>query len=412
MRLAMVAPSVRFPDTLGQTTHQWALAKGLAERDIEVHLYCRRPKGLPDEEDGVQFHRVFSGEFPFKRPFFTASCRRILARDDRQRSYDLIHDRGYLFGGSGGKVGQAAGVPVVLQIDDNWPLSEAMASRLARFDFYQAAALRSCQKQLDRANAGFAVSATLKAQARDWHPDADRKLVVIPNGAHLDRFNPEAEPLGIRKRLGLDDRAPIALFVGAMGPWHGTDQLPEVARKLATLEPEGHVVVAGGGSEKWAVQPRTSERDAKATPAPRVDPPPPNLHWLGRLPVEEIPGLMVECQVGLTPYPDREFGFSPLKVFEYFACGLPVVASRLPSTKEVIDHERSGLLVPPGDGATMGEATVSLIEDGALAERLSRAGLEAARKTYNWKALVERLIELYDSVLAAGTPGTPGGDAG
>jgi len=387
MRLAMVAPSVKFPDTLGQTTHQWALAKGLADRGVEVHLYCRRPKELPEQEEGVHFHRVLSAEFPGKRPFFTESCRRLLERDNDHNPYDLIHDRGYLFGGSGGRVGRAAGVPVVLQIDDNWPLSEAMASRLARFDFYQSAALRSCHRQLENAEAGFAVSATLKAQAQDWHSQADRKLVVIPNGAHLDRFNPQAEPLGIREQLNLPDDTPLALFVGALGPWHGTDQLAEVVRKLADLEPAGHVVVAGGGDEKWA-----AAGDGQASPS--------NLHWLGRLPVEDIPRLMVECQVGLTPYPDRDFGFSPLKVFEYFACGLPVVASQLPSTQEVIEEGVSGLLVPPGDGSALGEATVRLLEEPELSNGLREAGLKVARSTYNWQALVGKLMELYDRVLA------------
>lgn len=386
MRLAMVAPSVKFPDTLGQTTHQWALAKGLADLGTEVHLYCRRPNGLPELEEGVHFHRVFSTEFPGKRPFFTASCRRLLARDNARRPYDLIHDRGYLFGGSGGNEGRVAGVPVVLQIDDNWPLSEAMASRLAQFDLYQSAALRSCHNQLENATAGFAVSATLRAQAQDWHPMAEEKLEVIPNGAHLDTFNPQAEPLGIRPRLGLSDDTPLALFVGAMGPWHGTDQLAEVARKLADLEPAGHVVVAGGGSEKWA-----TVGHEKASPK--------NLHWLGRLPVQDIPRLMVECQVGLTPYPDRDFGFSPLKVFEYFACGLPVVASRLPSTQEVIDDGASGLLVPPGDGMALGEATTRVLDDPQLTSRLREGGLEAARTKYNWKAIVEMLMSLYQRVL-------------
>lgn len=386
MRLAMVAPSVKFPDTLGQTTHQWALAKGLADRGVEVHLYCRRPRGLPELEEGVRFHRVLSAEFPGKRPFFTESCRRQLDRDNADEPYDIIHDRGYLFGGSGGRVGRRAGVPVVLQIDDNWPLSEAMASRLARFDFYQSAGLSSCHRQLDNCDAGFAVSTTLRDQARDWHPQAQEKLVVIPNGAHLDRFNPEAEPLGIRGKLGLAESAPLALFVGAMGPWHGTDQLAEVARKLADREPTGHVLVAGGGGEKWA-----TDAGDQASPA--------NLHWLGRISVDEVPRLMVECQVGLSPYPDRDFGFSPLKIFEYFACGLPVVASKLPSTMEVIEDEKSGLLVSPGDGSALGEATIRLLDDPQLAARLKEAGSETARTTHNWEAIVVKLMDLYERVL-------------
>src|SRR5205807_294105 len=88
------------------------------------------------------------------------------------------------------------------------------------------------------------------------------------------------------------------------------------------------------------------------------------------------------------------FYFSPLKVFEYMAAGLPVVASRIGQLTDVIQHERSGLLCPPGSAAACAEAVDRLRGDPVLREYLGSQARGAVLQKHTWEAVVKRVLSL------------------
>ena len=85
---------------------------------------------------------------------------------------------------------------------------------------------------------------------------------------------------------------------------------------------------------------------------------------------------------------------SPLKLFEYMASGRPIVASDLPSIREILTHERNALLIAPGNPQALTAAIRRLIEDRALGERIARQALEDARE-YTWDRRAARLEALF-----------------
>ena len=89
---------------------------------------------------------------------------------------------------------------------------------------------------------------------------------------------------------------------------------------------------------------------------------------------------------------------SPLKLFEYMAAGRPIVASDLPSIREVLQHEADALLVTPGDPAAMAAAIERLITNPSLSARLAAAALAAA-PAYSWDRRAERLEELLNEIV-------------
>lgn len=362
----MVAPSVRVPDTLGQTLHQLSLARGLVERGVAVTLLCRC--GHARDHHGVRLEPVRDAWLPGERLLFTIEAyrrtRQLLAEGD----YTMVHDRGYLFAGAGVAAARAAEVPSVLQIDDHWERSERAASRLARTWLHRRLARASCRWQLALATRGFAVSATLRRQAAAWHPDARAKLVAIPNGYDPELFRPDAVPLGVRQRF--DIQGPLVVFVGALGPWHGLTELAAVARAL----PDVAVMVAGGGYQQGL---------------PEL----PNLHTLGRLPRAQVPRLLAEADLALAPYPPRDFGFSPLKIYEYMGCRVPVVATAVPSVREAVAGR--ALLTPPG---RMAEGVRRLLAQPGLRRRLAAAGYRFASRQRTWASTVEATLVLYSEV--------------
>ena len=83
------------------------------------------------------------------------------------------------------------------------------------------------------------------------------------------------------------------------------------------------------------------------------------------------------------------------------AAGRPIVASDLPSIREVLAHEVNALLVPPGDAAALARAIERLLADPVLASRLARAALDGVPE-YSWDRRAERLDALFHEVIAAG----------
>jgi len=367
----MVAPSVRVPDTLGQTLHQLALANGLARRGIEVTLLCRCNLDTLSKtkfSSNLSFSSVINPQIPFERLIFTQyAYEKALDLLDKG-DYDLVHDRGYVFAGAGVKAASRRGIPSILQVDDNWLRSELSATRLAGLWPYSEGAIRSCRNQIELSDDGFTVSSILRSQISKWNARA-KDFAVIQNGYEDELFKPDIEPLGVKQDLGFD--GPMVVFVGALGPWHGTDELFQIAK----FNPRIHVVVAGGGY---------------GHNFPNLD----NLHHIGQLSRSHVPRLLVEADIGLAPYPNIDYGFSPLKIYEYMGCKLPVIATALPSVKEAT--QGCALLVQPGQ---MPSAVSKVISNETVLKNLSETAYKFASNSRTWSNTIDKTIDLYKRVI-------------
>jgi glycosyltransferase involved in cell wall biosynthesis len=99
--------------------------------------------------------------------------------------------------------------------------------------------------------------------------------------------------------------------------------------------------------------------------------------------------------VAVAPYPPQaNFYFSPLKVYEYMAAGLPVVASCIGQLAELIRDGINGLLCPPGDPVALAEALERLRQEPGLRASLGRAARATAHRNYTWRAVAQRIFRL------------------
>jgi glycosyltransferase involved in cell wall biosynthesis len=99
--------------------------------------------------------------------------------------------------------------------------------------------------------------------------------------------------------------------------------------------------------------------------------------------------------VAVAPYPGLSFFyFSPLKVFEYMAAGLPVVASRVGQLATVIQHEVNGLLCPAGAAGELAGALLRLHREPELRTRLGQAARATVLQNYTWDAVARRILRL------------------
>jgi glycosyltransferase involved in cell wall biosynthesis len=209
---------------------------------------------------------------------------------------------------------------------------------------------------------------------------ARERARVVPNGCDV----PAARAFPGLAREG----PPRVVYAGQLYPWKGVDVLLEAMAQV----PDARLVILGGlpGEQDLA---RVRTRIEAGGLAGRTE-------MRGTLPQAEVGAELARAAVVAVPFlrsAMTERHTSPIKVFEAMAAGRPIVASDLPSTREVLRDGESALLVPPGDAASLAAALRRLLADRALAERLARAAWDEA-PAYSWDARAAALRGLFDEV--------------
>jgi glycosyltransferase involved in cell wall biosynthesis len=185
---------------------------------------------------------------------------------------------------------------------------------------------------------------------------------------------------------------PIVAYAGHLYAWKGVDVLLEA---LALVPAVRGLIV--GGHEAEPDLGRVKELAERLGISARVT-------FTGLVAPARVPDLLRSAAILALPNPASAISnrfTSPLKLFEYMAAGRAIVASDLPSVREVLHDGVDALLVPPGDATALAEALRRLIAEPALAEQLARRAAEAA-PGYSWSRRAERLEALFAQVIATG----------
>ena len=205
-------------------------------------------------------------------------------------------------------------------------------------------------------------------------PGARGKVRVVPNGV-----NPDWYPRNLAPSLPAEEGIFTVGFVGTLKPWHGLSVLIEAFALLLDRAPNARLLIVGDGTEKEKLLADLSSRNL-------LD----KAHFTGTVAHANVPGLLASMDVAVAPYPKlADFYFSPLKIYEYMAAGLPVVASDAGDIGGLVRDGETGLLCSPGDPLSLSSALHCLIEAPRLRAALSVAArAEAQRHTWRENARV------------------------
>lgn len=212
-----------------------------------------------------------------------------------------------------------------------------------------------------------------------------RKIVVIPNGIDAARF--EAVAPTPRSEIGVDDGAPLALFVGRIARQKGVDVLIEAARIVARSRPDWRLALVGEGPSRAEIEGPTRDDPLLAG----------RIRWLGFR--DDVPALLRAADLFVLP--SRWEGM-PNAVLEAMAAGTPVVATRVEGTEELIADGRTGRLVPPGDPGALADAILGALSDRAGAARWAEAARAVVLRDHGIDAVVARYEALWRRLLAGG----------
>jgi glycosyltransferase involved in cell wall biosynthesis len=359
------------------------LTAGLDRTRFDLHIGCFEQRGefLPE----VEARRIPVIEYKIHRLYGPDTWRQQLklAGYLRRHRIDVVHSYNFYANCFAVPAARLAGVPVIVAaIRDTGaflPPQHRAAQRLI---------CRLAHVVLANASA-----------VRDWlieegyRPDM---VQVIRNGIDLTRFARPRVGGGVREELGIPKDAPVIAMLARVNRLKGVEYFIEAAATVASRFPEARFLVIGdallmtGGT----VCPNT---DYRRELDERI-----RQHGLeGRVIFTgfrlDVPELLSEITVAVHPSLSEALSNA---VLESMAAGIPVVATRVGGTPEIIEDGVTGLLVPPRDSSALAQTISRLLLDRDLAARVGQAGRRRIMEHFSLARMVRETERLYADRLA------------
>jgi glycosyltransferase involved in cell wall biosynthesis len=223
-----------------------------------------------------------------------------------------------------------------------------------------------------------AVSGAVKQHVVNLGVEPD-KVKIIPNGVDLRNYVP------LQKRLHCHDQrvAKKVVSVGRLIQNKGIHYLIDAAPEVLQRFPSTEFIIVGDGPMRTELETRAKERGVLQA-----------FRFYGFVP--EVSNVLNTCDIFVRPSLTEGM---PLAVLEAMACGLPVIATRVAGTPEiVIDHE-TGILVDSGDASNLAEALIELLGNTELAMRFGVNARKLVEKSHSWQKTARMTLNVYKEIL-------------
>ena len=217
------------------------------------------------------------------------------------------------------------------------------------------------------------------------------KVKVIANGVDTKIFYPihdESLLEGWKRKLGIRLGETVIGFVGNIAPWQGVDILIESAFRLLLKNEKLKFLIVGEGLLRPLLMDRVSNSGFND-----------RIIFTGMMNHEDIPFLINIADICVAPFVSQrnvKTGTgSPIKIFEYMACGKPVISSKFEGL-EFIEEEGVGLLSEPEDVIGFEKALLDLINEPHKRKNMGQKAAQIAREKFDWElksALIEKVLE-------------------
>jgi glycosyltransferase involved in cell wall biosynthesis len=313
---------------------------------------------------------------PFGNRRFRLLRARAVASRARQFEPDAVIERYYNFGGEGILAARTVGALVVLEV--NAPVVDHPGSVKRLVD--RALIVEPMRRWRDWQCRHADVIVTPSARIIPAHVPSS-KILRTEWGADTERFRPGATGRVPFTRRGGEV---VAVFSGAFRAWHGAIHLVDAIRVLRTRgRHDITAVFVGDGPELVRVRRAAAGLDG--------------ITLIGAVPHEDVPAILAAADIGVAPFDiaahpslAHEFHWSPLKIFEYMASGLPVVAPRIERLADIVRDGREGALYDAADPEALARALEGLTNPG-VRNPMGAAARARAVAEFSWASHCRRL---------------------
>jgi len=387
MRICYTATDVVIPHYRGASTHVYEVAKHLTRLGHEVHVISRRVSHVQpkyENVDSIHVHRIFRGLIA---PLPLASYEQLKGTEQRIPKFLPKLYAWYLFtlhatyaGLITSAITKKYNVDVIVERESSFgagAIASALTKRPLILEIIGPRYSRLSFKRSEK------IIAYTRSVLHNFVPP--NKLVFVTAAVDVKSFKPDlVEGNLIRERYGLRDSIVIG-YVGTFASWHGIEELIEASIKVSERFPRVRFLMVGPyfTYAKELAQKRGVLNAYVFT---------------GPIPYVDVPKYINAADILVAPYNPtkselrRKYGIgSPLKVFEYMACGKPVITTAIEPITQVVHEGKTGILTTPGDSEALSEAIIHLIEKPIFAERLGKAAREEVEERYSWEAFALQL---------------------
>lgn len=372
MRILYIASGIPTPGTVGGSIHTLEVARGLAHlghdvhvvaasRELPLHHLRLRPLFRLTARPYAGF-TLYHQDIPKALSLLGAAAVIRLARQLRP---DLIMERYYNFAGAGMIAAHRLQIPTILEV--NALIVDPPTVLKRRLDDAFGSPFRHWAEQqchwADRIVTPLHTTVP-PAIPRD-------KIVELPWGANVEAFKPPAAPV---------PGPPNIIFMGTFRPWHGVSDFVRAARLLIERGHNYRFTLIGDGPERATAEALAAEYADRFT-------------FTGAVAYERLPQLLAQAHLGVAPFNTaphpalRTTGFfwSPLKIYEYMAAGLPVVTAAIHPLTDVIREGQEGALFREGDIVDLAAAIERVLSDPQAAFAMGRRARERVVAEFSWQ---------------------------
>jgi glycosyltransferase involved in cell wall biosynthesis len=289
---------------------------------------------------------------------------RVLRYLLQHRDTELIYERYSLFMFAPTLIARWLRVPMILEINDSATVYRVRPLSMSRLAIWIERWI------LQNADGLVFVSTVFKdrlTQAHGWISPA----IVSPNAANLDKFTfTQTQRDEARKKWGLEG-AVVCGYLGAFLPWHAIDQFVYLIADRLKLEPDLKLLLIGDGITSDEVK-RFVETNGLGK----------QVILTGRVAHDEVPGLLAAMDLAVLPSAGDYT--SPVKLFEFMACGIPPIAPDFEPIKEVLRVDETGWVFRAGDLDHAVERVLALSRKPQDLARVGRAAREYIGRERQW----------------------------
>lgn len=397
MNILFLTLDVNIKSKTGDAVHIRELALSLAKLGNEISLVAPYTYDKSDELKSLlnqrNIHMFFNKPGRHFRNLSTVLfCRKIA----KSQESNIIYERRF-----SPKIGYALNkilkIPFIVEINglkdkemelQNMPVKSSITPRKLKKWIW-----RGFFKSAGRI---VTVSYGLKKALSEEYGLQSEKIIVIFNGANIDLFKPMNRNKCL-KELGFDNKSRYIGFVGNLVPWQGVDQLIKIAPMILEKIPDIRFLIVGDGIMRHELENLANELGIKD-----------KIIFTGFVPHEDVPKYINAFEVCVAPFSGIErnvkYSFSAIKLYEYMACGRPVVTTDVCGIKDEIKKLNLGKVIRADDSKGLTSSIVELLEDRQLQSTLGEKARNWVTKEHSWKHVAERVTKVCEDVLAGKSP--------
>ncbi len=277
----------------------------------------------------------------------------------------LIYERYSLNTFSAVFLSKVLDIPHVLEINDSVTIER---SRPLSFNSISKIIEKYCSKKTDLI---ITITDDFKSRLVGAFPIPTEKILVLPNAVNFSHFEIDNDTSSLREKYSTKGKVVIG-GSGQFLPWHG---LKEILNYLGPDQKRYSLkfLFIGDGPVRLDIESLAKQLNIRES-----------VEFTGMVSITEVPKHLQLLNIAVIP--QAAIHASPMKLMEYMASGLPIVAPDLPSITAVLEHNKTGLIFPKNDFQQMKELVISLLENPDLANTIGQNARTYIRENLTWKS--------------------------